>query len=63
MLFAMLSHADAFLALPNEVKVLLLAAIILSMVLGIIRKIWKLVKISAVVGIIYMILMATGVIG
>lgn len=62
MTYFILENADAFFALPGEVKIMILAALLIMIVYGIVRKLWSLVKIIAVIALAYFALTGIGII-
>ena len=50
-----LENKDALLALPTEIKTIAMIAMIVSIGGGIIRRMWKLVEIVIVVGLLYFV--------
>ena len=60
--YIILQNSSALLALPTEVKILLLVAIILSIVMGLIRKAERLFKFALFAGIVYLVCTVCGVI-
>lgn len=61
-MYFILGNADAFYALPNEIKILILAALLIMIVLGIMKKLWRLVKLAVFIAVCYFALTWTGVI-
>lgn len=62
LLYLFIQNKDAILSLPQEVKIILIVSLVITIGLGIIKKVWRLVKVAAVVAIIYFLLTTTGVI-
>ena len=62
LLYLFIQNKDAVLSLPQEVKIILVISLVLMIGLGIIKKVWKLVKIAAIVAIVYFLLTTLGVI-
>lgn len=62
MTYFILENADAFFALPGEVKIMILAVLLIMIVYGIVRKLWSLVKIIAVIALAYFVLTGIGII-
>lgn len=60
--YLLLQNKDSIMALPTEVKYILVGAIVLSMAGGIINKAWKLVKIVAVCAVLYLAFTYFGII-
>lgn len=55
-------NADAFMSLPQELKILIVVALAAMIIAGIIRKVWKLVKVSIILAILYVLLSTFGII-
>ena len=62
MTYFILENADAFFALPGEVKIMILALLLIMIVYGIVRKLWSLVKVIAVIALAYFALTGIGII-
>lgn len=62
MIYLILENSTALLALPTELKMLLLAAFLITFVYGVIRKLWKIVKLVLLIAVIYFALTYFGVI-
>ena len=53
-------NADAFMALPTELKFLLVILLIVSIVYGIIKKLWRVVEIGVIFAAIYYVMTKVG---
>ena len=56
-----LENKNAIIAIPQEVKIIFLIALGLSIIIGLIRGLWNLIRIAAVVAIVYFIASFFGV--
>lgn len=56
-----LENKDAILAIPQELKLIFLGLLALSIVIGLIRGLFKIVKIAAIAAVIYFVLAFFGV--
>lgn len=56
-----LENKDAVLTIPQELKLIFLGLLILSIVIGLIKGLFKIVKIAAIAAVIYFVLAFFGV--
>ena len=56
-----LENKDAILAIPQELKLIFLGLLALSIVIGLIKGLFKIVKIAAIAAMIYFVLAFFGV--
>lgn len=56
-----LENKDAILAIPQELKLIFLGLLALSIVIGLIKGLFKIVKIAAIAAVIYFVLAFFGV--
>ena len=62
LLYLFIQNKGAILSLPQEVKIILIVSLVITIGLGIIKKVWRLVKVAAVVAVIYFLLTTMGVV-
>lgn len=62
LLYLIYQNKDALLALPQELKMIIVAGIAITLVSSILSKAWKITKNIIIIGIIYFLLTSIGII-
>ena len=61
LLYLFLQNQDAILSLPQEIKIILVISLAITIGTSLIKKAWRFAKIAAIVALIYFALSSTGV--